>query len=114
MVRRLLCGDGGTSGAAAGAGAGANSWNGTSLISATTGASGTFSWDGKDASGNPIGDNSYTVKAIMTSGTTQSAAATDVYGPITEASIPTANDPQTFTVGGIGKVNLTDIKSIKF
>jgi len=73
-----------------------------------------FSWDGKDADGNPIGDNHYTVKAIMTAGTTQSAAATDVYGPITEASIPTSTDPQTFTVGGIGKVNLTDIKSIKF
>lgn len=37
----------------AGAGiAGGNPWNGTSLISATTGASGTFSWDGKDYFGN--------------------------------------------------------------
>lgn len=73
-----------------------------------------FAWDGKDAEGNPIGDSSYQVKAIMTSGTAQSAAATDVYAPIMEASIPTGSDPQTFTVGGVGKVNLTDIKSIKF
>ena len=73
-----------------------------------------FSWDGKDAGGNPIGDNNYTVKAIMTSGSKQSAAATDVYGPITEATIPSGSEPQSFTVGGIGKINLTDIKSIKF
>ena len=73
-----------------------------------------FSWDGKDANGNLIGDNSYTVKAIMTAGNSQSATSTDVYAPITEASIPTGTDPQTFTVEGIGKINLSDIKSIKF
>lgn len=73
-----------------------------------------FSWDGKNAKGEPINDNSYTVKAIMTSGSTQSAAATEVYGPITEASIPRGTEPQTFTVEGVGKINLTDIKSIKF
>ena len=73
-----------------------------------------FSWDGKDAGGNSIGDNNYTVRAIMTSGSKQSAAATDVYGPITEATIPSGSEAQSFTVGGIGKINLTDIKSIKF
>lgn len=73
-----------------------------------------FSWDGKDAGGNIIGDNNYSLRAIMTSGSKQSAAATDVYGPITEASIPSGNEAQSFTVGGIGKINLTDIKSIKF
>lgn len=73
-----------------------------------------FSWDGKDANGNLIGDRSYTVKAIMTAGATQSAAATDVYAPIVEAQIPSGTDPQTFTVEGVGKINLADIKSIKF
>ena len=73
-----------------------------------------FSWDGKDANGAPVGDNSYTVKATMRNGNAQVNAATDVYGPITEAAIPTGNDPQTFTVGGVGRVSMTDIKSIKF
>jgi len=73
-----------------------------------------FSWDGKDAHGNLVGDTTYSVKAIMTAGSTQSAAATDVYGPIIEASMPNGTDPQTFTVQGVGKINLSDIKSIKF
>ncbi len=73
-----------------------------------------FSWDGKDAKGNLIGDDSYSVRAIMTAGSTQTAAATDVYGPITEASVPNGVDPQTFTIQGVGKVGLNDIKSIKF
>ena len=73
-----------------------------------------FSWDGKDASGNTVGDNSYNVKALMTNGGAQTATSTDVYGPITEAPVPTGTDPQTFKVGGAGTVNLTDIKSFKF
>jgi hypothetical protein len=51
---------------------------------------------------------------MMRNGNAQVDAATDVYGPITEAAIPTGNDPQTFTVGGVGRVSMTDIKSIKF
>ena len=43
-----------------------------------------------------------------------SKSVSDVYAPITEASIPTGTDPQTFTVEGIGKINLSDIKSIKY
>jgi len=73
-----------------------------------------FSWDGKDASGNTVGDNSYNVKALMINGGAQVATATDVYGPITEAPIPTGTNQQTFKVGGAGTVNLADIKSFKF
>jgi hypothetical protein len=50
----------------------------------------------------------------MTNGGAPTAAATDVYGPITEAPVPSGTDPQTFKVGGVGTVNLTDIKSFKF
>ncbi len=73
-----------------------------------------FSWDGKDASGNVIGDNTYTVKALMMSGGAQVAAATDIYGPITEAPVSAGTDPQTFKVGGAGLINMADIKSFKF
>jgi len=73
-----------------------------------------FSWDGKDTSGNAVGDASYNVSAQMTNGGAPTAAATDVYGPITEAPVPSGTDPQTFKVGGVGTVNLTDIKSFKF
>lgn len=73
-----------------------------------------FSWDGKDSSGNSIGDTTYNVKAVMTSGGAQSNATTDVYGPITEAPVPSGTDAQTFKVGGVGTVNMTDIKSFKF
>jgi len=73
-----------------------------------------FSWDGKDDTGKSIGDISYNVKALMTNGGAQTATSTDVYGPITEAPIPSGNDPQTFKVGGAGTVKLSDIKSFKF
>jgi flagellar basal-body rod modification protein FlgD len=73
-----------------------------------------FSWDGKDANGNSIGDSTYNVTALMTGGGSQSNASTDVYGPITEAPVPSGTDPQTFKVGGVGTVNMTDIKSFKF
>ena len=73
-----------------------------------------FSWDGLDANGKPVGDQRYTVKATMLSGTKQTAAITDVYGPITEAAIPTAGAEMTFTVSGVGNVNLSNIKSIKY
>ena len=73
-----------------------------------------FNWDGKDDSGNSIGDTSYNVKALMTNGGAQTATSTDVYGPITEAPIPTGTDTQTFKVGGAGTVKLSDIKRFKF
>jgi flagellar basal-body rod modification protein FlgD len=73
-----------------------------------------FEWDGKDASGNKIGAPRYYVKATMTAAGKQSAAATDVYAPITEATVGTSTADQQFKVAGIGKVNLTDIKSFKY
>jgi len=73
-----------------------------------------FSWDGKDANGNSIGDTSYNVKALMSNGGVQSVTSTDVYGPITEALVPSGTDVQTFKVGGAGTVNMSDIKSFKF
>lgn len=73
-----------------------------------------FSWDGKNANGQAVGDSTYTVKALMTNGGAQTATSTDVYGPITEAPVPSGTDPQTFKVGGVGTVNLSDIKSFRF
>ena len=73
-----------------------------------------FAWDGKDAGGNVIGDSTYNVKALMTAGGAQTSTSTDVYGPITEAPVPSGTDVQTFKVGGVGTVNLSDIKSFKF
>jgi flagellar basal-body rod modification protein FlgD len=73
-----------------------------------------FSWDGKDAGGNAIGDSTYSVKALMTNGGAQAVTATDVFGPITEAPVPAGTEVQTFKVGGVGTVNLSDIKSFKF
>jgi len=74
-----------------------------------------FSWDGKDANGNLIGDSSYQVSAAMTSGGATKSVSPDVYAPITAAQIPaTATDAQTFTVDGVGTVNMSDIKAIKY
>jgi flagellar basal-body rod modification protein FlgD len=74
-----------------------------------------FSWDGNDASGNPVGQSSYTVSATMTAGGKQASAATDVYAPVTEVPIVTdATQPQTLSVQGVGTVNMTDVKAIKY
>jgi flagellar basal-body rod modification protein FlgD len=74
-----------------------------------------FSWDGKDSSGNLIGDSSYSVSATMSAGGSPKAVSADVYAPITAAQIPAAStDPQTFTVGGVGQIKMTDIKAIKY
>lgn len=73
-----------------------------------------FSWDGTDANGNPVGDSSYTINATSTVGGTSAAANVDIYGPITSANVPSGTDAQTFTVGGAGTVNLTDIKAIRY
>ena len=50
----------------------------------------------------------------MTNGGAQAVTATDVFGPITEAPVPAGTEVQTFKVGGVGTVNLSDIKSFKF
>ena len=73
-----------------------------------------FSWDGMDANGKPVGKSSYNLKASAVVGGKSVAQATDVYAPITEVPIPAKNAPQTFKVGGVGTVNMTDIKSIKY
>ena len=73
-----------------------------------------FSWDGKDDSGTAVGNSRYTVKATMMNAGKSQAVGTDVYGPITEASIPTATEDMLFTVAGAGKVNMATIKSIKY
>jgi flagellar basal-body rod modification protein FlgD len=74
-----------------------------------------FSWDGNDSSGNPVGQSSYTVSATMTASGTQSSAATDVYAPVTEVPIVSdSTQPQTLTVQGVGTVNMTDVKAIKY
>lgn len=73
-----------------------------------------FEWDGKDARGNKVGASRYLVKATMTAAGKQTAAATDVYAPITEATVGTSTADQKFKVGGIGTVGLSDIKSFKY
>ena len=73
-----------------------------------------FSWDGKDDSGTAVGNSRYTVKATMMNAGKSQAVGTDVYGPITEASIPTATKDMLFTVAGAGKVTMSTIKSIKY
>lgn len=73
-----------------------------------------FAWDGKDESGAAVGSSRYTVKAMMLNAGKSQAVGTDVYGPITEASIPTSTEDMLFTVAGVGKVNMSTIKSIKY
>ena len=73
-----------------------------------------FQWDGNDAKGAKVGAARYYVKATMTAAGKQAAAATDVYAPITEATVGTSTADQQFTIAGLGKVNLTDIKSFKY
>jgi len=73
-----------------------------------------FEWDGKDARGNKVGASRYLVKATMTAAGKQTAAATDIYAPITEATVGTSTADQKFKVGGIGTVGLSDIKSFKY
>ncbi len=73
-----------------------------------------FSWDGKDEKGATVGKQRYVVTATMKQGGTSSAAAVDVYGPITEAKVASSLDEMTFTVGGAGTVKFGDIKSIKY
>ena len=73
-----------------------------------------FSWDGLDANGKPVGKSSYTLKATAVVGGKSVAQATDVYAPITEVPVPAKGAAQTFKVGGVGTVNMTDIKSIKY
>jgi len=73
-----------------------------------------FSWDGKDDSGTAVGNSRYTIKATMMNAGKSQAVGTDVYGAITEASIPTATEDMLFTVAGAGKVTMSTIKSIKY
>ncbi len=74
-----------------------------------------FQWDGNDASGKPVGKSSYTVGATMVSGGKTTAAATDVYAPVTEVPLTTsATDAQTLKVGGIGTVAMSSVRAIKY
>jgi flagellar basal-body rod modification protein FlgD len=73
-----------------------------------------FSWDGKDANGNPVGKSSYNVSATAMAGGKSTAQTTDVYAPITEVPIPASGQTQNFVVGGVGTVKMSDIKSIKY
>ena len=73
-----------------------------------------FSWDGKDANGNPVGKSSYNVSATAMVGGKSTAQTTDVYAPITEVPIPASGQAQTFVVGGVGTVKMSDIKSVKY
>ena len=73
-----------------------------------------FSWDGKDDKGNPVGKSSYNVSATAMVGGKSAAQTTDVYAPITEVPIPQSGQSQTFVVGGVGTVKMSDIKSIKY
>ena len=73
-----------------------------------------FSWDGKNDAGKSVGDQRYMVKALMTAGGKQSQTGTDIYAPITEATVGTAGSEQTFKVAGVGSIKMTDIKAFKY
>lgn len=73
-----------------------------------------FQWDGRDTAGNPVGDKRYSIKAMMVAAGKQSQATTDVYAPVTEATVPQSGTDQTFKVLNIGTVKMTDIKGIKY
>ena len=73
-----------------------------------------FSWDGKNDAGKSVGDQRYVVKALMTSGGKQSQTSTDIYAPITEATVGSSATDQTFKVAGIGSFKMSDIKAFKY
>ena len=73
-----------------------------------------FQWDGKDANKVSVGESSYLVKAIMTSGGKQTSATTDVYSPVTEAMVPATGDVQTLRVSGVGVVKMSDVRAFKY
>jgi flagellar basal-body rod modification protein FlgD len=73
-----------------------------------------FEWDGRDASGKLVGDQRYLLKAMMVAAGKQSQAMTDVYAPVTEATIPQSGQDQMFKVLNVGNVKMTDIKGIKY
>jgi len=72
-----------------------------------------FEWDGRDDKGNKVGSARYLLKAMMTSAGKQSQVGTDVYAPLTEATVGSGAD-QTFKVGGVGIVKMSDIKAFKY
>ena len=73
-----------------------------------------FQWDGKDAIGKTVGETSYVVKAVMTSGGKQSSATTDIYAPVTEAMVAPVGSDQTLKVSGIGVVKMSDVRAFKY
>jgi len=72
-----------------------------------------FEWDGRDNAGKLVGDQRYYIKAMMVSAK-QSQAPTDVYAPVTEATVPQSGQDQMFKVLNVGSVRMTDIKGIKY
>ncbi len=72
-----------------------------------------FEWDGRDDKGNKVGSSRYLIKAMMTASGKQSQVGTDVYAPLTEATVGSGAD-QTFKVGGVGIVKMSDIKAFKY
>ena len=73
-----------------------------------------FEWDGRDNAGKLVGDQRYYIKAMMVSAGKQSQAPTDVYAPVTEATVPQSGQDQMFKVLNVGSVRMTDIKGIKY
>jgi flagellar basal-body rod modification protein FlgD len=77
-----------------------------------------FSWDGKDSKGQSVGEDTYTVQALMIAGGKSASATVDVYAPVTEASFPTGStstNDMTLKVGGLtGSVKVSDIKALKY
>ena len=79
-----------------------------------------FQWDGKDASGAPVGGSSYTVTATMVSGGTTTSATTDVYAPVMQATLaaastdPTVSTDPTLTVAGVGSVPMSNVRAFKY
>jgi len=51
---------------------------------------------------------------MMVAAGKQSQAPTDVYAPVTEATVPQSGQDQMFKVLNVGSVRMTDIKGIKY
>lgn len=90
--------------------------NGEVVRSATLGpqASGpfNFSWDGKDAGGNPVPAGSYTVKATYGVAGAATEATTFLRRPVQSVNLPSSGSAAELDVRGVGTVKLADVKSI--
>jgi len=73
-----------------------------------------FNWDGTDAAGKPVNASTYTVTATMISGGKSTSATTDVFAPVTQATVPAAGSDPMLTVDGVGTVSMSSVLAFKY